>query len=105
MTIQGTGISLNTPDAIAAWIAERKKNWPTAERVAEKVSPVVLPPLIDLPLYSKNVKRMPLNVVNLKAPATSEFGLMGHGGQKVTKEEEAEAALHGVVIEGGAEAQ
>ena len=37
MTIPGTGISLNTPDAIEAWIAERKKNWPTAERVAEKV--------------------------------------------------------------------
>lgn len=36
MTIPGTGISLNTPDAIAAWIAERKKNWPTAEKIAEK---------------------------------------------------------------------
>ena len=35
-TIPGTGISLNTPEAIEAWIAERKKNWPTASRIAEK---------------------------------------------------------------------
>ncbi|PVF94554.1 hypothetical protein CPB86DRAFT_740377 [Serendipita vermifera] len=36
MTIPGTGISLNTPEAINAWIAERKKNWPTEIRIAEK---------------------------------------------------------------------
>ncbi|PFH54558.1 hypothetical protein AMATHDRAFT_72334 [Amanita thiersii Skay4041] len=34
--IQGTNILLNTPEALEAWIAERKKRWPTTERVAEK---------------------------------------------------------------------
>ncbi|EJD55671.1 hypothetical protein AURDEDRAFT_179383 [Auricularia subglabra TFB-10046 SS5] len=34
--IPGTGIVLDTPEAIAAWIAERKKRFPTAQRVAEK---------------------------------------------------------------------
>ncbi|KAG8825777.1 hypothetical protein FRC19_010541 [Serendipita sp. 401] len=36
ITVPGTGISLKTPEAIDAWIAERKKNWPTDARVAEK---------------------------------------------------------------------
>ncbi|KAG8833145.1 hypothetical protein FRC17_011265 [Serendipita sp. 399] len=36
MTIPGTGIRLNTQEAIDAWIAERKKNWPTDARIAEK---------------------------------------------------------------------
>jgi hypothetical protein len=34
----GTGIKLDTPEQIAAWIAERKKKFPTASRVAERVS-------------------------------------------------------------------
>ena len=36
MPIPGTGITLNTPEAIDAWIAERKKKWPSAARVEEK---------------------------------------------------------------------
>ncbi|KZT05961.1 uncharacterized protein LAESUDRAFT_813190 [Laetiporus sulphureus 93-53] len=34
--IQGTTIKLNTPEAIAEWIAERKKRFPTSSRVEEK---------------------------------------------------------------------
>ncbi|RPD82034.1 hypothetical protein L226DRAFT_564663 [Lentinus tigrinus ALCF2SS1-7] len=34
--IQGTSIKLDTPEAIAAWIAERKKRFPTAQNVADK---------------------------------------------------------------------
>lgn len=34
--IQGTNIKLDTPEALEQWIAERKKRFPTAERVAEK---------------------------------------------------------------------
>ncbi|GMK60029.1 hypothetical protein CspeluHIS016_0902460 [Cutaneotrichosporon spelunceum] len=34
--IQGTGITLDTPEQIAAWIAERRKKFPTAQRVAER---------------------------------------------------------------------
>lgn len=34
--IQGTSIRLDTPEAIAEWIAERKKRFPTAQNVAEK---------------------------------------------------------------------
>ncbi|TBU48192.1 nuclear fragile X mental retardation-interacting protein 1-domain-containing protein [Dichomitus squalens] len=34
--IQGTSLRLDTPEAIAAWIAERKKRFPTAQNVAEK---------------------------------------------------------------------
>ncbi|KAF9270308.1 hypothetical protein L218DRAFT_1071760 [Marasmius fiardii PR-910] len=34
--IQGTNITLDTPDAIDAWIAERKKRWPTANLIQEK---------------------------------------------------------------------
>ena len=34
--IQGTNIILDTPEAVEAWIAERKKRWPTAERAVEK---------------------------------------------------------------------
>ncbi|KAF5374956.1 hypothetical protein D9758_000193 [Tetrapyrgos nigripes] len=34
--IQGTKILLDTPAAVEAWIAERKKRWPTSERVEEK---------------------------------------------------------------------
>ncbi|EMD42234.1 hypothetical protein CERSUDRAFT_41682 [Gelatoporia subvermispora B] len=34
--IQGTGIKLDTPEAIEAWIAERKKRFPTVTRVEEK---------------------------------------------------------------------
>ena len=36
MPIPGTGITLNTPEAIDAWITERKKKWPSAARVEEK---------------------------------------------------------------------
>ncbi|THV04855.1 hypothetical protein K435DRAFT_850402 [Dendrothele bispora CBS 962.96] len=34
--IQGTKLVLDTPDAVEAWISERKKRWPTANRVEEK---------------------------------------------------------------------
>ncbi|KAL5518885.1 hypothetical protein ACEPAH_568 [Sanghuangporus vaninii] len=34
--IQGTNVILDAPEAIDAWIAERKKRWPTATRVEEK---------------------------------------------------------------------
>ncbi|KAF5355644.1 hypothetical protein D9756_003840 [Leucocoprinus leucothites] len=34
--IQGTSIILNNPEALDAWLAERKKRWPTAQRVEEK---------------------------------------------------------------------
>lgn len=32
----GTNITLNTAEDVEAWIAERKRRWPTAARVAEK---------------------------------------------------------------------
>ncbi|KIS01616.1 hypothetical protein L804_01494 [Cryptococcus deuterogattii 2001/935-1] len=34
--IQGTNITLNTPEDIEKWIAERKSRWPTAKRVQKK---------------------------------------------------------------------
>ncbi|KAI0080090.1 hypothetical protein K474DRAFT_1590598 [Panus rudis PR-1116 ss-1] len=34
--IQGTNIKLDTPEAIEAWMAERKKRFPTAQKVEEK---------------------------------------------------------------------
>ncbi|KAL5535576.1 hypothetical protein ACEPAF_3670 [Sanghuangporus sanghuang] len=34
--IQGTNVILDAPEAIDAWIAERKKRWPTVTRVEEK---------------------------------------------------------------------
>ena len=34
--IQGTSVILNTPEALDAWLAERKKRWPTAQRIEEK---------------------------------------------------------------------
>ncbi|OCF45273.1 hypothetical protein I317_00795 [Kwoniella heveanensis CBS 569] len=34
--IQGTSITLNTPEDIEKWIAERKAKWPSAKRVQEK---------------------------------------------------------------------
>ncbi|KAI6007333.1 nuclear fragile X mental retardation-interacting protein 1-domain-containing protein [Pisolithus albus] len=34
--IQGTSVLLDTPEAIDAWIAERRKRFPTSERVEEK---------------------------------------------------------------------
>lgn len=34
--IQGTSLMLDTPEALDAWLAERRKRWPTAERVKEK---------------------------------------------------------------------
>ncbi|KAI0304972.1 hypothetical protein BC826DRAFT_26037 [Russula brevipes] len=34
--ILGTNVRLDTPEEVAAWIAERKRRWPTAPRVAEK---------------------------------------------------------------------
>lgn len=36
ITIQGTSIALDTDEAIAAWIAERKNRFPTAERIVDK---------------------------------------------------------------------
>lgn len=42
-TIEGTGITLQTDEDIAKWVAERKSKWPSSKRLAEKVcsSPVV----------------------------------------------------------------
>ncbi|KAH8998881.1 hypothetical protein EDB86DRAFT_2828409 [Lactarius hatsudake] len=34
--IMGTSITLTTPEEVEAWIAERKRHWPSAARVAEK---------------------------------------------------------------------
>ncbi|GAA5972669.1 hypothetical protein JCM11641_002966 [Rhodosporidiobolus odoratus] len=34
--IEGTGLSLDTPEAVAKWIAERKKRWPSQKVVNEK---------------------------------------------------------------------
>ena len=34
--ILGTNVRLDTPEEVAAWIAERKRRWPAAARVAEK---------------------------------------------------------------------
>ncbi len=34
--ILGTNVRLDTPEELAAWIAERRRLWPTAARVAEK---------------------------------------------------------------------
>ncbi|KAF8501898.1 nuclear fragile X mental retardation-interacting protein 1-domain-containing protein [Gautieria morchelliformis] len=34
--IPGTGVTLDTPEAIAAWIAERKKRWPSKQHVEDK---------------------------------------------------------------------
>lgn len=34
--VQGTSVVLDTPEAIDAWIEERKKRWPSAPRVEEK---------------------------------------------------------------------
>ncbi|GAA5861413.1 hypothetical protein JCM3774_000241 [Rhodotorula dairenensis] len=34
--IEGTGISLDTPEALARWIEERKKRWPSKKVVEEK---------------------------------------------------------------------
>lgn len=36
--IQGTGIKLDTPEEIEAWIKERKSKFPTFARVAQRVS-------------------------------------------------------------------
>lgn len=35
--ILGTNISLNTPEDVQKWIAERKARWPTSERIKAKV--------------------------------------------------------------------
>ncbi|KAJ1311429.1 hypothetical protein OPQ81_009918 [Rhizoctonia solani] len=37
VSILGTDIKLDSPEAIAAWLEERKKRWPSAKRIAEKV--------------------------------------------------------------------
>jgi hypothetical protein len=36
--IEGTSIKLDTPEAIEAWIAERKAKWPTQKVIQDKVS-------------------------------------------------------------------
>ncbi|EJU01894.1 hypothetical protein DACRYDRAFT_107624 [Dacryopinax primogenitus] len=36
LPIAGTGILLDTPEAIEAWIMERKARWPSAKRIEEK---------------------------------------------------------------------
>jgi hypothetical protein len=34
--IQGTSITLDSPDLLQAWLAERKKRWPTSARIEEQ---------------------------------------------------------------------
>jgi len=34
--IQGTSVTLDSPDILEAWLAERKKRWPTSIRVEER---------------------------------------------------------------------
>ncbi|KAJ3848917.1 hypothetical protein EV368DRAFT_75976 [Lentinula lateritia] len=36
LLIQGTNLTLDTPDAIDAWVEERKKRWPSSTLIAEK---------------------------------------------------------------------
>ena len=36
ITIMGTSVNLDDPKVLAEWIAERKRRYPTADRVAEK---------------------------------------------------------------------
>ncbi|CAE6395976.1 unnamed protein product [Rhizoctonia solani] len=36
VTILGTDVKLDSPEAMAAWLEERKKRWPSAKRIAEK---------------------------------------------------------------------
>lgn len=36
--IEGSNISLDSPEAIAKWIEDRKKRWPSFKVVEEKVS-------------------------------------------------------------------
>ncbi|KAG8691867.1 hypothetical protein FRC11_007226 [Ceratobasidium sp. 423] len=36
ISILGTDVKLDSPEAIAAWLEERKKRWPSAKRIAEK---------------------------------------------------------------------
>lgn len=36
--IEGTSISLDSPEAIAKWIEDRKKRWPSNKVVEEKVN-------------------------------------------------------------------
>lgn len=59
MPIPGTGITLDTPEAIDAWIAERKKRWPSTQRVQERARSSSLLHTCTLnPLCrSKNFKR------------------------------------------------
>ena len=35
--IEGANISLDSPEAVAQWIADRKKRWPSNKVVQEKV--------------------------------------------------------------------
>ncbi|CAE6521476.1 unnamed protein product [Rhizoctonia solani] len=35
-SILGTDVKLDSPEAIAAWLEERKKRWPSAQRIVEK---------------------------------------------------------------------
>lgn len=37
-TIPGTNITLDTPEDIQKWIEERRRNWPTTKRVAQKAA-------------------------------------------------------------------
>lgn len=62
MPIQGTSIVLDNPEALDAWLAERKKLWPTAGRIQEKktrleeaISRGQLPPMSS---YSRGTKRL-----------------------------------------------
>ncbi|CAE7225630.1 unnamed protein product [Rhizoctonia solani] len=37
VSILGTDVKLDSPEAIASWLEERKKRWPSAKRISEKV--------------------------------------------------------------------
>jgi len=36
--IEGTSVTLDSPEAVAKWIEERKKRWPSNKVVEERVS-------------------------------------------------------------------
>lgn len=93
--IQGTGITLQTEEDIAKWIAERKARWPSAKRVAEKVCPLVPVPDLDevrrstpalTPRRSRSAKRL-LRVVSslVEAEGGVEVEEEPHHGEPMTR--------------------
>lgn len=59
--IQGTTISLDTPEDIAKWIAERKKRWPTAANVEKNKFERPVPSSSSSPSAPRNEKKRKRN--------------------------------------------